>query len=181
VGDLGGDVVAGGVEDAVSAAEGSAGGADGVEGVGEVGAVVGVFVGEDRFGGGGDGARGVSVHAGDGVGPLPAVAVAVVAEPSDTVRGTGLGGRFQCAAAVFVVGFGHRTHPFRVVAAWFFVAASLRGSCIERRSIRVRRRQVGVMSLSAAKTRRSSSRAMAHRRVGAQVRPSWPGARRESA
>ena len=41
--------------------------------------------------------------------------------------------------------------------------------------------QAGMMSLSAAKTRRPSSRAMAHRRVGAQVRPSSPGGRRESA
>lgn len=47
-----------GVDDAVAAAECSAGGADGVQGVGDVGSVVGVFVGEEQFGGRGDGGGG---------------------------------------------------------------------------------------------------------------------------
>lgn len=78
-----------GVDDAVAAAECSAGGADRVQGVGDVGSVVGVLVGEKQFGGRGDGGGVVSVHAGDGVGPFPSVAVAVVEESSDSVWGTG--------------------------------------------------------------------------------------------
>lgn len=57
---------AGGVDDSVSAAERSAGGADRVQGVGDVRSVVGMFLGENWFGGGCDGGGFVAVHAGDG-------------------------------------------------------------------------------------------------------------------
>jgi hypothetical protein len=64
--------------------------------VGDVGSVVGVFVGEEQFGGWCGGGGVVSVHAGGGVGPFTSVAVAVVAESSDSVWGTGFRHRLWC-------------------------------------------------------------------------------------
>ncbi len=71
-----------GVDDAVFAAERCTGVDHLVEQCRDLRVVVGVLVGEQKFGGGGDLARSVAVHPRDRVGPFPALAVEVEPETS---------------------------------------------------------------------------------------------------
>jgi hypothetical protein len=76
----------GGVDDAVPAAEWLPGGDHLVEDRGDLRVIVGVFVGEQQFGGRGDLAGGVAVQGGDSVGPFPAVSVEEEPETAHPLR-----------------------------------------------------------------------------------------------